>query len=305
MKLNLKCPKCNEEIELTANDDELRNALALTTRKPGELNYVVVIPTWKCGLRCPYCAYHQQPDGKSILYTDNLYAVEKELTPDEWIELLNSHAPALFDFSGGEPLLYSGIVQVLNSLPLWSITSNTLHFSRDIDLTRCRGWTASFHPHIKTDQKDLFLKNVHYIQKQGVPLSVTLVITPKTFDSVLSWGDTFHSANIPVNIHPYYDDKDFSWYNYPELVERLKRSPYVRYEEKLFEYRGFSGNGYCRGGHHYFAIGPDGKVFRCLSDLSMGRKPIEGLINSNCTDLCYFPCDFGYGGRDSDWQRKK
>jgi sulfatase maturation enzyme AslB (radical SAM superfamily) len=297
MKLDLKCPKCSEAIELIVNDDELKNALLITSSVTSAINNLVVIPTWKCGLSCPYCAYHQQEDSQSILYTDKYYHVEKELTPDEWIKLLNSFAPAVYDFSGGEPLRYSGIVNVLNSLPLWAITSNTLHFSKDIDLSRCRSWTASYHPHIPNEAKQLFLNNTDYIRSKGVPIGITLVATPKTLESVLAWADTFHSVGFQVNIHPYYDDKNFSWYNYPEEMKRLKISPYLRYDEKLFEYKGLSGSGYCRGGQHYFAIGPDGKVFRCLTDLLMGKTNIGGLVNCNCNDTCYYPCDWSYGGR--------
>jgi len=298
MKLNIKCPKCDEDIELLVNDDELKNALAIQTHRPGEINSIVVIPTWRCELGCPYCKYKQQLDGKSIEYLSNLYQVEKELTPDEWIKLLNSYSPAVFDFTGGEPLLYPGIVQVLNSLPLWTITSNTLYLPPGIDYSRCKSWTASFHPHISTELRGKFLENTYKISSQSIPLNINLVLTPKTFDSVLSWADSFNSStNVTVNVLPYYDDKDFSWYKYPGLVERMNRNPHVRYEEKLFEYKGLEGNGYCKGGQHYFVLGPDGKAFRCLTDLHTGKQPISGLVNSTCNDRCMFPCDWGYGGR--------
>jgi organic radical activating enzyme len=298
MKISLKCPKCGEDLELTANDDELRNALALSDPK-NEVNNVVVIPTFRCGLNCPYCEYHQQPDNKSVVYIDQPYHVDKELDPSEWIWLLNIFAPAVYDFTGGEPLRYEGIAKVLNSLPRWAITSNTIHFTKDIDLSRCASWTASFHPHISAESQALFFKNIHYIKEQKVQIGVTLVATPDTIKQVLDWADIIHKDGFPVHIHPYYDDRQFSWYKYPEAAELLKKSPYLVYDEKLFEFKGIEGNDFCRGGNHYIAIGPDGKIFRCLTDLLHGRHSLRCFPDhdSQCKDKCFYPCDWKYGGR--------
>jgi pyruvate-formate lyase-activating enzyme len=305
MLINLKCPKCNEPIELMIGDDELQGFLD-KSKEQQKMNTVVVIPTWKCGLECPYCEYHQQPDNKSIIYTDVPYHVDKELSPEEWIKLLASFAPATYTFSGGEPLRYDGIVQVLNSLSSWSITSNTLHFTKDIDLSKCTTWTASFHPHITGTARKTFFENIKYIKDQHVPIGVTIVAQLGTVDAVLGYADEIHKLGYNVHLHPYYDNKNFSWHEHPVEAQKLLASPYLMYGENLFEYKGLEGDGICKGGRHYFAIGPDGKVFRCLTDLLLGRYETKIMVDvpdrcdMTCNDKCMFPCDWYFGQRKNN-----
>ena len=267
------------------------------------MNNVIVIPTWRCGLSCPYCAYEQQDDCKSIKYlgADYLYKVEKELIPEEWVSLLQKYEPALFDFSGGEPLRYEGIEKVLNSLSRWSITSNTLLLDLDtskIDFSKCAWWTASYHPHVANENLfDVFVKNIIRIKKNGVGVGVTLVAKPDTLSRVLSLCSKFAGLGFRVNIHPYYDDASFSWKKHPKEVEILKKSPFLRYDDRLFSYAGISGSGACRGGKSLFAIGPDGKIFKCLTNMLFGREPISENQTLLCNEKCYFPCDWYYGGR--------
>ncbi len=272
------------------------------------MNVVLVFPTWKCGLNCPYCRYDQQEDNKSIKYLGSgyLYKVDKELSPEEWIDLLKSE-PALYDFSGGEPLKYNGIEKVLNSLPKWSITSNTLLYNNNIDLSRCAWWTASFHPHISEQAIDKFILNVNTIKSYNVGVGITLVAKPETLNSVLMWCNRFANMGFRVNIHPYYDDKDFNWYSYPKEMGALLSSPYLKYDKMLFKFSGLDKSGTCNGGKSYFVIGPDGEIFRCLTDMLFGRESIGNkdwiygrlpkIRNTECNEKCFFPCDWKLGGR--------
>jgi hypothetical protein len=260
-------------------------------------NAVVVYPTWRCGLSCPYCAYEQQSDKQSIHWkgSDRFYKVVKELTSDEWITLLARYRPAFYDFSGGEPLLYKGIEKVLNSLDIWSITSNTLFFNNDIDLSKCAWWTASFHPHAGEEVKDKFIRNIIAIKKRGVNVGITLVARPETVGSVIMWCNRFTSLGFKAHIHPYYDDPKFDWDRYPKEKEKLLKSPYLVYGENLFKFEGKNGDGFCKGGKNYFAIGPDGKVFSCLTSMLFD---IEDKIGKDkCNQKCMFPCDWKWGGR--------
>jgi len=251
------------------------------------------------------CRYEQQEDNKSIVYlgSEYKYLVRKELSSTEWLKLLETFSPASYDFSGGEPLRHGGIVQILNGLSKWTITSNTLHFKDSIDLSRCAWWTASFHLHINENAKKLFMENIVKIRKAGVGVGVTLVARPEGLATTLSWANKFASLGYRVNIHPYYDDKEFSWHDYPNEMRTLMDVPYLRYDNRLFSYDGMSGNGPCKAGENYFMVGPDGKVFRCLTDMLFGRKPIgnknrQGYLLGNQCDLkCYFPCDWAYGKR--------
>lgn len=266
---------------------------------------VIVFPTWRCGLNCPYCRYELQEDRRSTKYlgSGHLYKVDRELTSDELKQLLLGFDGAEFSFSGGEPLRFEGIDSVLNSLPNWSITSNTLHFSNNLDLTRCRWWTASFHPHISDEAKDLFFLNLRKIKSKVSLVSVTLVASLTNLNQAFIWANRFETMGYGVNIHPYYDDPSFNWYEHEKELTLLKKNKFVCYGERLLTYSGIEGSIECHGGYDYITIAPDGKVFRCLTDMLFGRAPIlrenigkMGLYS--CYNKCYFPCDWSFGMRE-------
>ena len=90
-----------------------------------------------------------------------------------------------FEFTGGEPLKYKGIESLLNNLPAWSITSNTVNSIDGINFKKCLLWTASYHPHIPDKAKEAFMDNLKRIKAYGTLTAVTMVATPQNIETVL------------------------------------------------------------------------------------------------------------------------
>ena len=272
------------------------------------MRHVLVYPTWRCHLNCPYCNYFLQEDGLSMKYggSGRIYKVEKELNSDELLSLLKSFNADLYEFTGGEPLRFNGIEQVLNNLPKWAITSNTLHSIEKIDFSNCLFWTASFHPHISDTGIDKFILNVKKIKRKGVTTAITLVAKPETVGKVLMWSDRFYQLDrfyqkgFGVNIHAYYEDPTFSWEKYPTEWNMLRKSSFLRYNERFFNLSGVKGSEKCCGGKDYFVIGPDGKVFRCVTDMLFHGKVLDKLSDDlyKCNQICYACCDWTHGIRE-------
>ena len=82
---------------------------------------VVVNPTWRCQLHCIYCWMHGLG-----------FKPGQECSPRQWLWFLAQlPGPTTVDFSGGEPLLYEGIIDLIQRLAVrdigWAMTSNLMN----------------------------------------------------------------------------------------------------------------------------------------------------------------------------------
>ena len=270
------------------------------------MRHVIVYPTWRCGLKCPYCQYKLQDDGLSMKYggSGRVYPVPKELMPDELLSKLLEFKDATYEFTGGEPFRYRELKTILNSLPGWAMTSNTLHSVDDLDFSRCFAWTASFHPHISGRAKDKFMFNIQSIREKVKTVAVTLVAYPRHVARSLMWADRFDRLGFAVNVHPYYEDPNFSWGEYPEEWALLKGSRFRRYQDRFFKFSGVEGSPKCYAGKDYFVVAPDGRVFPCATEMLFGGEPLKEVSESyrQCKRTCYVCCDWHYGIREGFWE---
>ena len=130
---------------------------------------MVWFPTWKCinydkekshSTNCPYCPYGLKDDW--LLYEDKKVSPQGYVEPDVMIDFLIKHRAVLGNFieiSGGEPLLYTGLVKVLRETGFcWAITTNGRRTDvvRDmIDANlfdRCVAFNMSYHPCSNADK---------------------------------------------------------------------------------------------------------------------------------------------------------
>lgn len=251
------------------------------------MKHLIIIPTWKCGLNCPYCAYTVQPDNLSVHYkgSNKIDKVEKELNYLEWLDILNQYPEAYIEFTGGEPLRYFDFKELVKNLHrVWAVTSNTLHYTDDIDLSHCYSWTGSLHLDASEEAKELFFENMRKIQKRTNVAQVTLVATIENFSKTFMWADRVHNMGFNVHVHPYYDDPNFNWSDHPKELAFLKKNKYVPYSDRLLKFGGLSCVNGCKAGETFAFYNPEGKKFRCFTEL---------LFKD--TKECIFPCDWVYG----------
>lgn len=258
--------------------------------------YLIAIPTWGCGLSCHYCGYLQLE--KTIKYKGSGVELRKDITisAQKWLEIFDKYKADVIEFTGGEPLKYQEFPEIIKNVKTkWAITSNTLNAKlKDLDLSNCARWTASFHLHVNEKGRINFLGNIAYIASLKIPTSVTLVATIDNIHDTLRWANRINNAGFQVNIHPYYDDPEFSWYDHSAELEFLKRSKYVVYGDGLLEYKGIGGSKKCSAGRDYAVVSPEGAVYKCLTDLLYGRSDIKELSKKDieCSEKCIFPCDW-------------
>ena len=266
------------------------------------MSHVIVYPTFRCGLGCPYCWWKVQPDGLSMLYAGgSLYKVERELPWRDMFTLLRSFGDrTVFEFTGGEPLKYEGIQSLLNNLPIWAMTSNTTNSIDGINLRKCFSWTASYHPHVSDKAKEKFMENIERIRAYGVHTAITMVATPQNVEHVVEKTKEFKKMGYAVNIHPYYDDPNFDWEKFPEAKKMLLENEFLRYGERFFHYGSIHGCNNCHGGLDYFVVAPDGRTYRCVTEMTYGGEAITKPSYEvyKCKRECLVPCDWHFGIRE-------
>ena len=266
-------------------------------------NKILINPTYRCQLDCPYCDYKVSTKESAELGYPQIKAFEKmprikkELTATQWHTHLNKFRPYLLEVSGGEPTQYFDIIELLDRVPAdsrWAMTSNTLRHDviEKIDFSKCISWTSSYHHRFD----ELFFQGLETVKsKWGRYPAVTLVLTKENLDKAMPKVFDFVKRGIPTNVHPYFG-VGFDYHTAPELkgfIDTIK--PFVHFVD--CDWVNNTRFPVCRAGHNYFYAMPDGTLLRCYSHgfegLVMGHisevVPNEGL--SECNVDCRFPCD--------------
>lgn len=205
-----------------------------------------IYPTLRCNLHCSYCVNAQvQRHSHSC----------SEARPDQWIDAIvreNRHVV----FTGGEPFLYEGLVQVINALPndlKVRIYSNfCLDLSRQLAaITRPVHFFISWHPQ-KNAVRSLFMKNIRQMQEHPHCSAVIHAIdTPETRNSLPSDLAFFHETGLDVALDE--DQRSFAG----SMQSKLHR---VHCSKTIY------------------LIAPNGDRFQCVSRLVRSDRPMENIF---------------------------
>lgn len=276
--------------------------LQMDTRKKTVITWV---PTWLCNLKCSYCDYRAKAirengsvTGYEMKCFGETWRFGRQLNWLEWIAYLSRFRPYHLELTGGEPLMYPHLAELLAHVAAdssWAITSNTLGEVRLFEPGNCKFWTASYH----YTQHDKFVKNVTFLRQRGFPIRVTLVLTPENEKTCFEAIRDFRKNDVMVNLHPVLK-QGFSWERHPELLARARAAHdgvwvvFVDDVPKEWKPRQYSN---CKAGGDYFALMPDGTVLRCYSALLWHGK--VGHISdyqptklfAPCSKPCVFHCD--------------
>ncbi len=242
--------------------------------------------------------------------------IQRELTPREWVRGMHkvrASAPVrpLWDMTGGEPLLYDGLGEMLQgarSYSDWSITSNTrltrqLHelFKYNIDIPG--SWTGSWHPR-SGFSIDEFIENLKFIRALGTYTSVTIVLHRSTKDTIKADLKRFQDEGFVTQIHLALIDG----YDFADEQDQELRDLYVelRYLNRSFaENMDVTPDGVptprnCLAGFRSVVVSSDGACYLCYehamrqSMKSIGRwgewTP-QAEKTAGCTWPCSFSCD--------------
>lgn len=226
----------------------------------GNANYIVFSPTFRCNYNCPYCLINTK-----INYA-NRYPKSNEYDYREWIIALNRFPCSLIYISGGEPLIFPGLTDMIKAISkkhlIGSLNTNLssdINKLMKINQKKILSVAASFHPHM-TD-KEAFAKKVMMLKKIGFIVKVSLVAYPEILDSIDDFKVYFlEKLGVEFIIEPYLDPA----YEYSDEEKRIVKK-YVKTGRKI----GYDFNDdrpkRCYAGSKYFMIIPNGDVYTCYA----------------------------------------
>ncbi|MQF98509.1 MAG: radical SAM protein [SAR202 cluster bacterium] len=161
--------------------------------------------TWKCNYKCQYC--WQEAANEIYRNTKN-----NKLTPELWAESFNKLNPKEIYFTGGEPTLYKGLVDVIKMLNPEIELRMTTNFGKTFNLDK---WSelppnrvdvdASLHP-TQVNVDDFIRKVADYTEKYGSEkFGIELVRHPDNLKIVNEAGliDFCKDRGITLNLDEY------------------------------------------------------------------------------------------------------
>jgi len=228
-----------------------------------------VYPTLACNLRCRYCV------NEAMGSRPHRHAVAG---PQAWAEAINREGRHVV-FTGGEPFLYPGLVDVINSLRPDLRVRVYSNFCLDLSdhlarIARPVHFFVSWHPQQRAD-REVFLHNLEQMRGSG------------RFTADIHAIDAVETAPVLADDIAYFAARGFT----------------IALDS---DQRGFvgAGQGVCRPAacaKTLYLIAPDGTRFQCVSRLVRNDRPMENMLAgplgpaaavSECPDFgnCA-PCD--------------
>ncbi len=202
-----------------------------------------------CNYKCSYCwpyARSSKPDHRPL---DLLIKTMTDIKKQARERNFNSFH---FSFSGGEPTLHKGYLDLLRYYSDDISNSNYQSVHMTTNLSPSINWlkkyaetvknlhratiTASFHKEFA--KKESFADKINFLQEQEIHVTINMVMVPEKFD--ILWEDAlyFHDRKINVTLKPQSDEKAqtiVSGYT-NTMLKRLKEGlPQKDYVNKILQ----------------------------------------------------------------------
>jgi len=233
---------------------------------PGDLTYIGVFLTFRCGYNCSYC-----------ITRHGELRPRKEMTTVQWIEGLNrlsvpreSMVPVTLQ--GGEPSVRPGFIELVNGLSdrLYIDILTNLDFDVDNFMDRVRperlcrdvpyaSIRVSYHPESDVDE---LLGKVFRMQSRGYSIGVFGVEHPdvdlvRIREMSERMGIDFRTKEF-LGLH---EGKLYGTYKYADAIDGEARTVECRMTQIL--------------------VAPDGSLHRCHRDLYAGENSLGHLLDED------------------------
>lgn len=173
-----------------------------------------------CNYKCSYCWTHGRGDVKDHRPTSLILSTMDEIKRQARERNYNSFH---FSFSGGEPTLHPGYLDILRHYADDTENCNYQSAHMTTNLSRGMNWferyveatkslhrvsvTASLHSEYinTTDQKKGFADKLIYLQENDVHSTINMVMVPERFEWDWDIAEYFHNRGINVTLKPQSD----------------------------------------------------------------------------------------------------
>ena len=171
-----------------------------------------------CNYRCSYCWPYASSQTKDHRPTSLLLSTMTEIKRQARERGFNSFH---FSFSGGEPTIHPGYLDLLefyaqdNSNSNYqsahmtsNLSQNLKWFEKYVHVTRKLNRvsvTASYHSEFA--KKDAFKEKLLFLQTQDIQITINMVMVPERFSALWELALEFHEAGINVTLKPQSNEK--------------------------------------------------------------------------------------------------
>lgn len=262
---------------------------------------------YRCNYRCPYCWFNAE---WADLAGSSLY-----LSPEEWIKvwnrIYNLYGEVYIDITGGEPLLYPDICQLLSQLSALHkirVTTN-LSINKEaittltnmLDNKRVH-FDISFHPLFVTI--DEFLDKAVILKEGGFCSHIQFVAYPPQFKMLSFYANKVKQSGLSLGLTAFWGTHNNKCYplNYDSNEKNILREYIVDIDRIAFNVEMVSSGGkMCYAGNRFVSIKGNGDVVPCGrskrdekignlldEDFTLNDKPIPCPHDyCPCNDLYY------------------
>lgn len=166
-----------------------------------------------CNYRCSYCWPYARSDKRDHRPTDLVMSTISEIKRQARERGFNSFH---FSFSGGEPTMHPGYLQILNHYSNDQENCNYQSLHMTSNLSAGVGWfkkyveatknvnrvsiTASYHKEMTT--KEPFADKLVFLQENDIQITINMVMVPERFDLLWEEALYFHERGINVTLKP-------------------------------------------------------------------------------------------------------
>jgi MoaA/NifB/PqqE/SkfB family radical SAM enzyme len=250
-------------------------------KMPFCLPQIIFHPTLACNYRCSYCL-HQK-------YLPKDASVRNIIEPQEWGKLLNKFPRSLITISGGEPLSYNGIYELLELISKKHILSQmvtNISVNPDILLKLNKlgmRVMTSFHKEMSSFED--YFQRVKYLKDRGCNIVVNYVGTPDNLKDYAKYKKIFKDElGVMMRLDAQEDivikelDK-----KYLEDI-KVHGENYITNRHKTDNHEPKR----CLGGSKYFIVMPNADVYRCYEGFWYTVSPAyNGVASPKDKDSFY------------------
>jgi organic radical activating enzyme len=188
-----------------------------------------------CNYKCSYCWPYARSDQKDHRPTELVLKTLAEIKRQARERSFNSFH---FSFSGGEPTLHPGYLEILKTYSEDQENCNYQSLHMTTNMSSGIGWlkkytevtkginrvsiTASYHKEMTT--KEPFAEKLVFLQENDVQVTINMVMVPERFDILWEEALYFHGQGINVTLKPQSNPSATAVVQgyTPEMLQRLR-----------------------------------------------------------------------------------